>query len=127
MWFFKGFCSLLDPDYCLLMDAGAIPKPGSICKLIFAMEQNPKIGGVCGTMRIDLAQKNAKGDQAYKDIFTKYLQRIFSIKRCQSCEYDIGHIFDKSFEASMNYIHVLPGAFSAYRSRAFSQKYGQGK
>jgi chitin synthase len=55
MWFFKGFCELLKPEYCLLMDAGAIPKEKAICKLIFAMAQNDKIGGVCGTMRIDLS------------------------------------------------------------------------
>lgn len=55
MWFFKGFCELLQPEYCLLMDAGAMPKEKAICKLIFAMAQNDKIGGVCGTMRIDLS------------------------------------------------------------------------
>jgi cellulose synthase/poly-beta-1,6-N-acetylglucosamine synthase-like glycosyltransferase len=64
------------------MDAGAIAKPESICNLFFAMVQDPKIGGVCGTMRIDLSTKNSKGDNVYKDIFTKYLSRIFSVKRC---------------------------------------------
>jgi hypothetical protein len=33
-------------------------------------------------MRIDLSTKNSKGDNVYKDIFTKYLSRIFSVKRC---------------------------------------------
>lgn len=35
------------------MDCGAIPGPGSIFKLIMSMEADPKIGGVCGNMRIE--------------------------------------------------------------------------
>lgn len=58
LWFFKGFCEELNPDYCLLMDCGAIPAKDSIFKLISSMEADPKIGGVCGNMRIEEETEN---------------------------------------------------------------------
>ena len=33
-------------------------------------------------------------------------------------EYHFAHLVDKPFEALFNFIHVLPGAFSAYRMKA---------
>ncbi|CAD8111354.1 unnamed protein product [Paramecium sonneborni] len=125
LWFFKGFCEELKPEYCLLMDCGAIPAKDSIFKLISSMEADLKIGGVCGNMRIE--EEIGNNDSLHTesmDILSKILnQHIFSIKKCQQCEYDIGHILDKNYESALNYIHVLPGAFSAYRFKAFTQHY----
>ncbi|CAK95179.1 unnamed protein product (macronuclear) [Paramecium tetraurelia] len=109
MWFFKGFCKIFNPDYCVLMDVGANPQKDAIFQLIMAMEQNPKLGGVCGTMRIQI-EEDDKDD-------------VFSIQKCQSCEYDIAHLLDKQAEAALDFIHVLPGAFSAYRYNAFFNNY----
>ena len=33
-------------------------------------------------------------------------------------EYHLSHLIDKPFEATFNFIHVLPGAFSGYRMKA---------
>lgn len=33
-------------------------------------------------------------------------------------EYHFAHLVDKPFEALFDFIHVLPGAFSAYRMKA---------
>lgn len=33
-------------------------------------------------------------------------------------EYHFAHLIDKPFEALFKFIHVLPGAFSAYRMKA---------
>ena len=58
MWFFEGFCKELNPDYCVLMDVGADPAKDAIFKLIMAMEADKKVGGVCGTMRIENEKKD---------------------------------------------------------------------
>ena len=40
------------------------------------------------------------------------------IQRAQQVEYNLAHLLDKPFEATFRYIHVLPGAFSAYNMSA---------
>jgi chitin synthase len=42
------------------MDCGAIPGKDSIFKLIMAMEADPKLGGVCGNMRIEEEKESDK-------------------------------------------------------------------
>ncbi|CAD8199613.1 unnamed protein product [Paramecium pentaurelia] len=122
MWFFKGFCQLLQPKYCVLMDVGANPQKDAIFQLIMAMEQNPKLGGVCGTMRVQIEEDDK--DDVELDIVTNILvNKVFSIQKCQSCEYDIAHLLDKQAESALDFIHVLPGAFSAYRYKAFFVNY----
>ena len=44
------------------------------------------------------------------------------IQRTQQVEYHFAHLMDKPFEAAFGFIHVLPGAFSAYNMQSiFSQ------
>lgn len=50
MWFFEGFCRLLNPKYVCLVDGGTRPDKEGIVNFYKAMEKNPRIGGVCGFM-----------------------------------------------------------------------------
>ena len=53
-----------------------------------------------------------------KDLLTSCANYIFDIQRTQQVEYHFAHLMDKSFEAAFGFIHVLPGAFSAYNMKA---------
>jgi|LakMenE18May11ns_1017448.scaffolds.fasta_scaffold9590299_2 cellulose synthase/poly-beta-1,6-N-acetylglucosamine synthase-like glycosyltransferase len=44
--------------------------------------------------------------------------KFTDIQRTQQVEYHFAHLMDKPFEASFGFIHVLPGAFSAYNMDA---------
>lgn len=54
------------------------------------------------------------------DIFSRLFTQLFSIQRAQQVEYNFNHVVDKSFEALFGFIHVLPGAFSAYNMKALT-------
>ncbi|CAK71278.1 unnamed protein product (macronuclear) [Paramecium tetraurelia] len=123
LWFFKGFCHEFKPEYCVLMDCGARPQKGSVYNLVKELIDNDQVGGACGKMTIELSKTGNQKDE-YMDILTELLSvNIFNIERCQKCEYDIGNLLDKQFESALNFIQVLPGAYSAYRYKAFSTKY----
>lgn len=48
------------------------------------------------------------------------------IQRAQVLEYHFAHLVDKPFESAFKFIHVLPGAFSAYRMKAL-QPHSEGE
>ncbi|NES86325.1 MAG: hypothetical protein F6K10_35930, partial [Moorea sp. SIO2B7] len=43
-WFFKGFSSHLEPDYCIQMDVGCVPYSSNVNDLWEFLEQNPDVG-----------------------------------------------------------------------------------
>ena len=49
--------------------------------------------------------------------------KFFDIQRAQQLEYHFAHLVDKSFESLFGFIHVLPGAFSAYRMEALRPRH----
>lgn len=103
LYFFRGFCNYLDPQYCLLFDIGTEAKEQSINKLVRLMDIKPDIGGACGDMDVDLSI-NEEG----KNVLTY----------AQYYEYKLSHFIDKAFEGCFNYQSVLPGAYSILRWQA---------
>ncbi|OMJ87528.1 hypothetical protein SteCoe_10702 [Stentor coeruleus] len=104
LWFFGGFCKMIQPEYVMLIDVGTKPMPGSIFYLYEAMVCDPKLAGCCGEI-------------------TPYNYSMWKIViPAQVVEYKLIHMLDKAFESVIGFITVLPGAFSAYRWEALEGK-----
>ncbi|KAI1394355.1 chitin synthase I [Hypoxylon trugodes] len=100
-WFFQAFGRVLDPNICVLIDAGTKPGSNSIYHLWKAFDLEPMCAGACGEIKAMLGRGGK--------------ELINPLVATQNFEYKMSNILDKPLESAFGFISVLPGAFSAYR------------
>ncbi len=70
-------------------------------------------------MSIDSNFKSLEGDDGDGSDEPGCIEKLFfSIERAQEYEYVLAHFLDKNAESATGFLHVLPGAWSAYRYEA---------
>lgn len=92
------------------------PYKDALFKMYRCMKLNPRVGSVCGYLRLieEQVEEEATVSTADMDCLSSMLTVVFDIQRAQQIENHLEHVINKPFESAFKFIHVLPGAFSAY-------------
>lgn len=95
-WYFDAFAYLIQPEYCVLFDAGTRPMPTALKAVCTHFQRYPNVGALTGELRVERPYKS-------------YLASV------QFCEWKVSHLLQKPIESICGFLTVLPGAFSAFR------------
>ena len=95
-WYFDAFSYLIQPDYCVLFDAGTRPMPTALKAVCTHFQRYPNVGALTGELRVE----------------RPYRTFLASV---QYCEWKVSHLLQKPIESVCGYLTVLPGAFSAFK------------
>ena len=95
-WFFDAFAYLIQPDYCVLFDAGTRPHAPALKDIVVHFQRYPNVGALTGELTVE---------RPYKSFLTSV----------QFCEWKVSHLLQKPIESICGFLTVLPGAFSAFR------------
>jgi chitin synthase len=117
-WLFNAFARQLEPEVCILIDAGTKPGPKSLFHLWAAFHNDRKLGGCCGEI---FAMTNG-GKKLLNPLVAaqnfEYVSACTQVLLESLNRYKMSNILDKPLESAFGFVTVLPGAFSAYRYRA---------
>ncbi|KRX06345.1 hypothetical protein PPERSA_04958 [Pseudocohnilembus persalinus] len=83
LWFFQGFCRLLQPKYLSLVDVGTMPDSMGLVNYYKALEGDPHIGGVSGFMGLYF---DGETDE-YKEYAYKLMKEQKANKTCEQWAY----------------------------------------
>lgn len=92
-WLFNAFGRILNPEVCVLLDAGTKPGSKSILALWEAFYNDKDLGGACGEIHAMLG----KGGR----------NLLNPLVATQNFEYKISNILDKPLESAFGYVSVL--------------------
>lgn len=98
-WYFDAFARHLQPEFCVLFDAGTRPLPNALKSLYAHFRRYPDCGGATGDLSVE---------RPYRNFITSV----------QFMEWKVAHFLSKPVESVCGYLTVLPGAFSAFRWEA---------
>lgn len=85
LWFFKGFCSYVQPKYCQMIDIGTIPLRSSISSIIKYMDFYKQVGGCAGEIEVfeptdrELGYPIIKKNKDSKHLSNPYTLNLLSI------------------------------------------------
>ena len=95
-WYFDALSYLIQPEYCVLFDAGTRPMPSALKVVCTHFQRYPNVGALTGELRVE----------------RPYRTFLASV---QFCEWKVSHLLQKPIESVCGFLTVLPGAFSAFR------------
>ena len=102
LWFFEGFCNMINPDACILVDCGTVPSSDAIFKMWAHINTfKETCGGVCGYMKLrtensyDMAGNRLDGES--ESLITRFFSYFVDIQKAQVFEYHFSHLLDKPY------------------------------